>query len=95
MISKSHQVKKNTQLATLTESVISEMFNVNGILDFAKQNVGTLMTLLESIWAIVKGNIGLLLGSFSAFLSVILGGGTAVLNFILNGVIIVYFAQTI
>ncbi|XP_063905682.1 transmembrane protein 245 [Zophobas morio] len=64
-----------------------EMFNLNGIIDFAKQNVGTLLSLLESIWAIVKGNIGLVLGSFSAFLSVILGGGTAVLNFILNGIV--------
>ncbi|XP_044263709.1 transmembrane protein 245 [Tribolium madens] len=64
-----------------------EMFNLNGIVEFAKQNVGTLLSLLESVWSIVKGNIGLVLGSFSAFLSVILGGGTAVLNFILNGIV--------
>ena len=44
------------------------------------------MSLLESVWVIVKGNIGLLLGSFSAFMSVLLGGGTAVLNFLLNTV---------
>lgn len=62
------------------------MFNLNGILEFGKQNVGTLLSLSESVWSIVKGNIGLLLGSLSAFLSVILGGGTAVFNFILNGV---------
>lgn len=60
------------------------MFNINGIVDFAKQNVGTLISLLESVWSIVKGNISLILGSFSTFLSVILGGGTAVLNFILS-----------
>lgn len=60
------------------------MFNVKGLTEFLKQNVGTLMSLLESVWSIVKGNISLVLGSFSAFLSVILGGGTAVLNFILN-----------
>lgn len=61
-----------------------EMLNVNGLVEFLKQNVGTLMSLLESVWSIVKGNISLVLGSFSAFLSVIFGGGTAVLNFILN-----------
>lgn len=60
------------------------MFNLGAIMDFGKQNIGTLMSLLESIWSIVKGNISLILGSFSTFLSVILGGGTAVLNFILN-----------
>lgn len=65
---------------------ILEMFNVNGLVEFLKQNVGTLMSLLESIWSIVKGNIGLVLGSFSTFVSVLLGGGTAVLNFILNTV---------
>lgn len=65
-----------------------ELFNMNGLLEFAKQNIGTLMSLLESIWNILKGNISLILGSFSTFLSVILGGGTAVLNFILNGVCI-------
>lgn len=63
-----------------------EVFNINGLMDFGKQNIGTLMSLLESIWGILKGNISLILGSFSTFLSVILGGGTAVLNFILNGV---------
>lgn len=63
-----------------------ELLNINGLMDFGKQNIGTLMSLLESIWSILKGNISLILGSFSTFLSVILGGGTAVLNFILNGV---------
>lgn len=63
-----------------------ELFNINGLLNFGKQNIGTLMSLLESVWSILKGNISLILGSFSTFLSVILGGGTAVLNFILNGV---------
>lgn len=60
------------------------MFNIKGLTEFLKQNVGTLMSLLESVWSLVKGNISLVLGSFSAFLSVLLGGGTAVLNFILN-----------
>lgn len=67
-----------------TEVILLEMFNLGAIVDFGKQNIGTLMSLLESIWSIVKGNISLILGSFSTFLSVILGGGTAVLNFILN-----------
>lgn len=64
-----------------------EIFNVNGIIDFAKQNVGTLMSLLESIWSIVISNISLILGSFSTCLSIVLGGGTAVLNFILNMIV--------
>ncbi|KAK9746388.1 hypothetical protein QE152_g6196 [Popillia japonica] len=64
-----------------------ELFNFNGIIAFLKQNIGTLLSLLESIWSIVKGNMGLLIGSFSAFMSILLGGGTAVLNFMLNTII--------
>uniref|UniRef100_A0AAR5Q941 Transmembrane protein 245 n=1 Tax=Dendroctonus ponderosae TaxID=77166 RepID=A0AAR5Q941_DENPD len=64
-----------------------EIFNVNGIVDFAKQNVGTLMSLLESVWSIVISNIGLVIGSFSTCVSIVLGGGTAVLNFILNMIV--------
>ncbi|KAJ8945745.1 hypothetical protein NQ318_012067 [Aromia moschata] len=64
-----------------------EILNLNALVEFAKQNIGTLLSVLESVWGIVKGNISLILGSFSTFLSAILGGGTAVLNFILNVVV--------
>ncbi|KAF5273133.1 hypothetical protein FQA39_LY07623 [Lamprigera yunnana] len=64
-----------------------EMFNVQGITEFVKQNIGTFMSLFESVWSILKGNISLVLGSFSAFMSVLFGGGTAVLNFILNSIV--------
>lgn len=67
-----------------------EIFNLNGIIEFVKQNLGMLMSLMDSIWGIVKGNISLVIGSFSAFISVLLGGGTAVLNFILNMVRILF-----
>lgn len=61
-----------------------EMFNIQGITEFIKQNIGTFMSLLESVWGILKGNVTLVASSFSAFMSILLGGGTAVLNFILN-----------
>lgn len=61
-----------------------EMFNINGLMEFGKQNIGTLMSLLESVWSIVKGNVNIVLGSIGAIMSVVLGGGTVVLNFILS-----------
>ncbi|XP_060526969.1 transmembrane protein 245 [Cylas formicarius] len=64
-----------------------EIFNINGLFDFAKQNVGTLLALLESVWGIVVNNISLIVSSFSTCLSILLGGGTAVLNFILNMIV--------
>lgn len=67
------------------------MLNTNGIIDFAKQNVGTLMSLLESIWSLLKGNLTLVFGSLSAVSSILLGGGSAVLNFLLSLVMNNYF----
>ncbi|XP_023013732.2 transmembrane protein 245 [Leptinotarsa decemlineata] len=64
-----------------------EMFHLDSLAEFVRQNFGTLMSLLESVWGIVKGNLTLILGSFSTFLSVIFGGGSALLNFLLNVVV--------
>ncbi|XP_018335712.1 transmembrane protein 245 isoform X2 [Agrilus planipennis] len=64
-----------------------EIFNVNGLTEFVKQNIGTVKSLLESLWSIVISNVSLILGSFSTFMSIVLGGGTAVLNFILNVIV--------
>lgn len=63
---------------------VSDIFNLNSLTNFLRQNVDTLFSLVESVWTIVKGNVSLVIGFSSTFLSVVLGGGTAVFNFILN-----------
>ena len=55
--------------------------------EFAKENVGTLMSLLESVWMLLKGNVNLVFQFFFATLSIILGGGTAVLNFAISTIV--------
>ncbi|KAJ9599934.1 hypothetical protein L9F63_009762 [Diploptera punctata] len=67
--------------------VVYEIFNVNAMIAFAKENVEMLMSLLESVWSILKDNMSLALHSFTAMLSIVFGGGTAVLNFILDMVV--------
>lgn len=64
-----------------------ELFNVNAMVAFAKENVETLMSVLESVWGIFKGNMSLAFYSFTALIGIVFGGGTAVLNFILNMVV--------
>lgn len=64
--------------------LFSEFFNVNAILAFGKENVETLMSVLDSVWSIFKGNLSLAFYSFTALVGILFGGGTAVLNFILN-----------
>lgn len=61
-----------------------DFFNVNAILAFAKENVETLMSVLDSVWSIFKGNLSLAFYSSTALIGILFGGGTAVLNFILN-----------
>lgn len=42
------------------------------------------MSVLDSVWSILKGNLSLAFYSFTALIGILFGGGTAVLNFILN-----------
>lgn len=55
--------------------------------EFAKDNVGTLISLLESVWMLLKGNINLVFQFFFATLSIVLGGGTAVFNFAISMIV--------
>jgi len=65
---------------------VSELLNLDGLMQFAKENVGTLSSLLESLWEILKGNISLVFYSVLTLFSVVLGGGSAVINFLVNSV---------
>lgn len=64
--------------------LLPELFNVNAVVAFAKENVETLMSVLDSVWSILKGNMSLAFYSFTALIGIVFGGGTAVLNFIVN-----------
>lgn len=69
------------------------MFDMTGIQNFAKENVGILMSLLDSIWNMVKGNMSVILTVFTELFYIILMSGTAVLNFILSMVRIIFFKE--
>lgn len=60
--------------------------NLDGLMQFGKENVGMLSSLLESLWDILKGNVSLLFQSSVTIFSVVLGGGSAVINFLINSV---------
>lgn len=54
---------------------------------FIRDNIGTFMSVFESIWNVLKGNISVVLSVVTTTVSVLFGGGTAVLNFVLNFVV--------
>lgn len=62
-------------------------FVVTDVMNFAKSNIGTLMSVMDSIWLVLKGNVSLAFSFLTAVLSLLFGGGTALLNFIISAAI--------
>ncbi|XP_069121345.1 transmembrane protein 245-like isoform X2 [Argopecten irradians] len=64
-----------------------DAFNISQIIAFVKDNIGTFMSVIDSVWIVLKGNMNLVLSLVTATLSVVFGGGTALLNFVISSVI--------
>ncbi|KAF3427624.1 hypothetical protein E2986_08370 [Frieseomelitta varia] len=64
-----------------------QLFNMTSIQNFVKENIGTFMSVLDSIWSIVKGNMSVILTIFTELFYIILMSGSAVLNFALSMVV--------
>ncbi|WAR04807.1 TM245-like protein [Mya arenaria] len=58
-------------------------FNFGDIITFTKENIGTFVSVLESIWLVLKGNMNLVFTVLTSTLSLVFGGGTALLNFVI------------
>uniref|UniRef100_T1JEG2 Transmembrane protein 245 n=1 Tax=Strigamia maritima TaxID=126957 RepID=T1JEG2_STRMM len=63
------------------------LFDLSKITDFVKENIGTFMSVLEGVWSVLKGNISLVMNAVTAVLSLVFGGGTALLNFFINCIV--------
>ncbi|XP_012227122.1 transmembrane protein 245 isoform X2 [Linepithema humile] len=63
------------------------LFNMASIQNFAKENIGILMSVLDSVWGIVKGNMSVILTIFTELFYIVLMSGSAVLNFVLSTVV--------
>ncbi|KAG1678137.1 Transmembrane protein 245 [Nymphon striatum] len=63
------------------------VLNLSFISEFAKENLGTLMSVMDSLWVVLRGNFSLIINLVTAIFSVLLVGGTAVLNFFVNSII--------
>lgn len=66
----------------------TELFSVaqQGVIGWVKKNVDILMEVTNSVWVIVQANISVLTSICGTFMSLLLGGGQAVITFILNSV---------
>ena len=66
----------------------SDFLNITVLVNYGRENVGSVFSILESVWTILKGNLSLVFKSTAAVLSIVIGGGTTILNFLVNGVYI-------
>ncbi|XP_014472970.1 PREDICTED: transmembrane protein 245 isoform X2 [Dinoponera quadriceps] len=64
-----------------------QMFNMTSMQNFVKENIGILMSVLDSVWSIVRGNMSIILTIFTELFYVVLMSGSAVLNFALSTVV--------
>ncbi|XP_065188509.1 transmembrane protein 245-like isoform X1 [Sycon ciliatum] len=69
-----------SNVSGLSASEVSSQINMTSVFTTVSSNMGTLHTLLDSAWVVVKSNAKLLMGVVTAILSVLLDSGTAVLN---------------
>ena len=60
----------------------SHVFNVSAIQTFAQNNMGTLTSIVEQVWALFKGNIGFFLDTCLGIGRIILHSGSGVVNFV-------------
>lgn len=65
-----------------------ELFSVaqQGLIGWVKKNLDILMEVMNSVWLIVQANLNILTSILGTFLSLFLGGGQAVITFIINSV---------
>lgn len=64
-----------------------------GLISLIKTNIGTLLEVTDSIWIIVKQNLNVLLTIVGSLFSLLLGGGNAVITFLINSVCIISIFQ--
>lgn len=67
---------------------VTELFSVaqQGVIGWVKKNVDILMDVTNSVWVIVQANLSVLTSICGTMMSLLLGGGQAVITFILNSV---------
>lgn len=74
-----------------------ELFSAaqQGLISLIKTNIGTLLEVTDSIWLIVKQNLNVMVTIVGSLFSLLLGGGNAVIAFLINSVRILTLSNLI
>lgn len=65
----------------------TQIFHINSLQNFAKDNIGILLSVLDSVWSIVKGNMSIVMSIFTELMYLVLMSGSVLLNFTLSTVV--------
>ncbi|XP_026314827.1 transmembrane protein 245 isoform X2 [Hyposmocoma kahamanoa] len=66
-----------------------DIFDYSGVVAWVQANLGTLSAIATSVWAPLASNVSLLAGSLGAFASLLLSGGSTIINMFIN--LVVFF----
>ncbi|BFZ22645.1 hypothetical protein BsWGS_25684 [Bradybaena similaris] len=78
-----------TSIGSIWQTISSGkgIFQITWVVDFVKENLDTFMSVWESVWMVLKSNMNLFFTVITTVLSTLLGGGTAILNFVISAII--------
>lgn len=81
-----HVASANTRLFILIKGHFKELVLVakQGIIGWAQSNTQTILEVAESLWHIIHTNLSMIMGVAGEILSLLLSGGQACIEFILD-----------
>ncbi|XP_065088791.1 transmembrane protein 245 isoform X2 [Ochlerotatus camptorhynchus] len=74
-------------IRTTIDEIFINPITKAGIIGFVKSNIGMLLEVADSLWILLRTNLTLLASAIGTLVSVILGGGHAVLKFLFHTII--------
>lgn len=60
------------------------MVSLSFVSEVVRENLGTVMSVLESVWSLLLGNLSLAISTLTAAASLLLGGSLSILNALIS-----------
>lgn len=87
LLNETHRTIGTQTAQTIWPTSLFDLFNSKHLALFIKDNLGIFMSILDSLYQILKGNINLLLTIFYTLVSTIFAGGFVLVNFFVSFIV--------
>ncbi|XP_071941813.1 transmembrane protein 245-like [Antedon mediterranea] len=83
---------RRSEVVTSWNSVMNsfskfDSLHLTGLMTYVQDNIETVRSIAESVWTVLKGNINIVFTILTTSISLVFGGGTALLNLVISFVI--------